>query len=641
MAWSYTAPLKDTGYIDGDDVQVYWNNTWTVKEIPGASAGYIRLALTVSTNGFWTYTKGGYDYSVYCEDTISYGSTKYTLKARRVINNAYNYSATVDIPNSWAGVTVKLNVALRTVSVTLGASKSFTLSTSAGTGANITVQRSSSNVGATGTISNGAVIYNGDALKITFTPSSNYAINTHTVNGVTFTSGNIHSVSTNVSVIATASLVKSTILATDANIGSTTVITITRYNAAYTHTIQYQFESLTGVIASDSSDTTIAWSVPTSFYSQIPNSKTGVCTLICETFNGASSLGSNECTFIVTATESECMPTIDGTVEDVNNDTVALTGDANILIRYKSSAKCVITTDAKNSASISTKTINGQTPDGSNSVTISGDSLSTDTFTFATLDSRGYSNSLILSKTLIPYVKLTLNPVIYRGEPTSNSLFMTLSGNFYSGNFGESDNTLSIYYRYRDTSTSIYSDWLSVNSNGYIIGDNSYYTMEPIVIIGSGGGAEEFSYQKSFVFEVRATDGDGSISLSTVTSTVRVQKGIPVFDWGENDFRFNVQPYYGEHPLVTKATITQIESDVSDLQTYEVRHITGTLTSLPAEFSYGFITDAHRVINCVFCTPSAITSDVTWTTSAGSVVFSGTLMGTTTIDFDIVKVVTP
>ena len=89
--------------------------------------------------------------------------------------------------------------------------------------------------------------------------------------------------------------------------------------------------------------------------------------------------------------------------------------------------------------------------------------------------------------------------------------------------------------------------------------------------------------------------------------------------------------------------ITSIENNVTDLQTYEVRHITGSITSLPKSFSYAFITADHRVINCVFGTPSAITSDVTWTTSAGDVTFSGTLanLGSTTIDFDIVRVVTP
>lgn len=87
--------------------------------------------------------------------------------------------------------------------------------------------------------------------------------------------------------------------------------------------------------------------------------------------------------------------------------------------------------------------------------------------------------------------------------------------------------------------------------------------------------------------------------------------------------------------------ITDIEADVSDLETYEVHHVTGTISALPASFSYSWITADHRVINCVFGNPSALTSDVTWTTSAGDITFSGTManLQTTTIDFDIVKTI--
>jgi hypothetical protein len=46
------------------------------------------------------------------------------------------------------------------------------------------------------------------------------------------------------------------------------------------------------------------------------------------------------------------------------------------------------------------------------------------------------------------------------------------------------------------------------------------------------------------------------------------------------------------------------------------------------------------VANIVFGTPSAVLSDVGWTTASGSVVFTGTLASdmTTTIDFDIAPI---
>ena len=92
-----------------------------------------------------------------------------------------------------------------------------------------------------------------------------------------------------------------------------------------------------------------------------------------------------------------------------------------------------------------------------------------------------------------------------------------------------------------------------------------------------------------------------------------------------------------------QAHITQIESDVTDVQKYEVRHISGSITALPKSFSYSFITADHRVINCVLGTPSAVVGDLSWTTSAGDITFTGSLvnLGTTTIEFDIVKVITP
>lgn len=66
-------------------------------------------------------------------------------------------------------------------------------------------------------------------------------------------------------------------------------------------------------------------------------------------------------------------------------------------------------------------------------------------------------------------------------------------------------------------------------------------------------------------------------------------------------------------------------------------HITSTLTTLPTTLSNANITADMRVIECTFGTPSAIRSDVSWTTSAGNIVLSGTMSGSTTVDIILIE----
>lgn len=71
-------------------------------------------------------------------------------------------------------------------------------------------------------------------------------------------------------------------------------------------------------------------------------------------------------------------------------------------------------------------------------------------------------------------------------------------------------------------------------------------------------------------------------------------------------------------------------------------HFSVTVSALPKTVTDSRITASMRVIEAVLGTPSAVTTDLTWTTSAGSVVFSGTLAsgGSTTLDFDLLEVLT-
>lgn len=68
-------------------------------------------------------------------------------------------------------------------------------------------------------------------------------------------------------------------------------------------------------------------------------------------------------------------------------------------------------------------------------------------------------------------------------------------------------------------------------------------------------------------------------------------------------------------------------------------HFTVSITELPCTVTDSRITASMRVIEAVLGTPGAVTTDLVWTTAAGSIVFSGTLAsgGSTTLDFDLIE----
>ena len=108
------------------------------------------------------------------------------------------------------------------------------------------------------------------------------------------------------------------------------------------------------------------------------------------------------------------------------------------------------------------------------------------------------------------------------------------------------------------------------------------------------------------------------------------------------------------HPLNVDATVPEdlgAAAAAGSASTYARRdhvhandkiHIDATITSLPVTISNALIladtaTMESRVYDVVLGTPSAIESDLVWTTAAGSVTFSGTLASgeSTTISFEI------
>ena len=195
----------------------------------------------------------------------------------------------------------------------------YTLTASPDSGSQITVSRQSTAVAATGNVPSGGIIYEDDSLKISVAPLRNYGITGLYVNGAAFTSGNTHAVSGNVSVTATSQILASDVGATDADIESTSTITIARYDSSYVHSLHYSFGSLSGYLTAAGgisstevkiTGTSVAFAIPASFYAEIPNAASGTCTITCRTYASTTStdvLGEpTTCTFTVRASESLC-----------------------------------------------------------------------------------------------------------------------------------------------------------------------------------------------------------------------------------------------------------------------------------------------------------------------------------------------
>lgn len=321
----------------------------------------------------------------------------------------------------------------------------------------------------------------------------------------------------------------SSIGATDADIGSTSSIVVTKRSANYTHSIYFVFGKQTGYIKADGSiastevklsETSIAFTLPDSFYKQIPDDPSGVCTLTCTTYLDSTQIGqATVTTFRAVANRMKCLPLVSGAVEDINEDTIALTGDSSVLIRYKSNALCTIVAVPKNGATIEGKKIEGvKITENTKTFT----NINKDSIAFYAVDSRGYSKNTIIPLNLVEYVKLSARVSFTRDDPTSGNATLKVIGNCFSGSFGLVDNSLTIRYK--------------IKKEGE---DFGYYTNVPVTPQDNSYEASValsgLNYEHAYTVQVAIAD-----ALTTRYVVATVSRGIPVFDWGNLDFRFNV-----------------------------------------------------------------------------------------------------
>lgn len=296
-------------------------------------------------------------------------------------------------------------------------------------------------------------------------------------------------------------------------------ININRASSAFTHTVTYKFGDLSGSVYTKTTLTSLTWIIPDDFYTQIPNAKSGTCTLTCQTYNGTTLIGTSTATFTASVDETNCKPTLSPFLWDTNSTTVNLTGDDTRLIRYHSNLYAEANAAARKSATLTNTVLQGDTTVFGDSYTFNN--VQKNSVTFWAYDSRGYEVSQTETLTMVDYTHLTC--VIANTKPsTSGEFTFEVDGNCFNGSFGVVSNTLTVKYRYK-TSSGSYTAWttMAVSRSGH------NYTATATI--------NGLDYRETYTFQAMATD-----SLESVTTDEKAIKSLPVFDWSGSDFNFNV-----------------------------------------------------------------------------------------------------
>lgn len=341
------------------------------------------------------------------------------------------------------------------------------------------------------------------------------------------------------------------------DIGNYCSILILKKNSSYTHSIKYQFGDLNGYIGASGNITTdeekyattsVKFLIPAEWAEQIPNAKVGTCTLTCTTYSGSTKVGDPQTLTVEFSTYLPfCEPSIYiDFLGDVLSETNQVTKDPEVVVRYRSKVRCTYRVSTLYGATVESVVINGVNV-GSDSGSYDFEKADTGTYTIVVTDSRGYTYRLARSLTLIEYVELTNNAVITRTDPTSGNAILSIQGNYFDGTFGKTDNYLSVAYQIGTT--------------------GSMWGLEPIISDNEFTVSAEISgldYTRNYTIIVTVRD-----ALTKIEKKLTVKKGIPIFDWGENDFQFHVPVSFEEKGTLSSFPIE--ENNTTDTKAWSYR----------------------------------------------------------------------
>lgn len=212
---------------------------------------------------------------------------------------------------------------------------------------------------------------------------------------------------------------------------------------------------------------------------------------------------------------------------------VALTGSDQTIIKYITKASYAVNALGRKGASITTiKVQNGDLTLGTATGTFDG--ATSGDFYFTVTDNYEYTTSYKKELHFVDYVKLTCSAAV-SDMTAEGEISVTISGQYFNSTFGRVQNTLSLYYKVtKKNGDSRIVDWHEITPT--MSGNNYSYTF-PV---------EGLDYMSVYDLSIDVRDK----AMPSVTHTEAILASEPIFDWGRNDFNFNVPVSFNNVPMV-------------------------------------------------------------------------------------------
>jgi hypothetical protein len=232
------------------------------------------------------------------------------------------------------------------------------------------------------------------------------------------------------------------------------------------------------------------------------------------------------------------LPTLNPTIKDINADTTALTGNNQTIVRYVSDVEFNTGASPQKMATIESQTVKCGSRVVEDTTAGTMNDITNHIFTFDMVDNRGYTAHEEIEATFIPYVNLTA--VLNVEELTlDGNLTFSISGNYFNGNFGLRNNELSVVYMLEKNGQLIDTITLNPTEQGTLdYGLDTYkykYTITGLVLEEADRSINSYTLQ--------AVVND--LLTPAITTDKITSSGTPIFDWGKDDFVFNVPVLFG------------------------------------------------------------------------------------------------